>query len=232
MQFHILIAIAMAATAVAHAQTFKTVGVYDAPSHANAVDVALPTPAFYAGFSAGLAAAFPANRGGVINFDSTHSAPWNAAGIPVWKALYGAGLVNVCTVSFGYPVKVANMVGQPWTPISGSPNGPGALVSMGITPIAFKVSAPLPIRRMGLTVLQRVGVPQKVVVNFMEAGGAVNSQSFLIPAGLAGIAPARDTFVGANAVGAGGFAAVEVRSFHANTGALLAPAIDDVAFTH
>jgi len=168
----------------------------------------------------------------VINFDATHSSPWNVAGIPVWKAHYGAGGVHVCTVAFGYPVVVANMVGQPWTPISGSPNGPGALTSAGISPILVKLSAPVPIRRMGLTVLQRVGVPQKVVVNFMEAGGAVNSQSFLVPAGFAGIMSARDTFVGANAVGAGGFVAVEVRSFHANTGVLLAPAIDDLAFTH
>lgn len=232
MKFNILLAIGIAATAAAHAQVFKTVGVYDAPTHPNKPDVFMPSVAFYPGFTNLVWSAFPANRGGVINFDATHSSPWNVAGIPVWKAHYGAGGVQVCTVAFGYPVVVANMVGQPWTPISGSPNGPGALTSAGISPILVKLSAPVPIRRMGLTVLQRVGVPQKVVVNFMEAGGAVNSQSFLVPAGFAGIMSARDTFVGANAVGAGGFVAVEVRSLHANTGVLLAPAIDDLAFTH
>jgi len=232
MKLNILPAIALAATAAVHAQNFRTVGAYDAPTHANVVDITLPTPAFYAGFVGGLAAAFPANRGGVVNFDSTHSSPWNAGVFPVWKALYGAGLANVCQLSFANPVKVANMAGQPWTPISGSPNGPGALTSAGLTPILFKVSAPLPLRRMGLTVLQRVGVSQRVVVNFTEASGAVNSQSFIIPARPAGLPPARDTFFGATSTAAGGFVAVEVRAFNASTGAVLAPALDDFAFSH
>lgn len=234
MQNHIVssIVLALAASTALHAQTFKTVGVYDAPTHANAVDVFLPSNAFYAGFNATLAAAFPANRGGVINFDSTHSSPWNAAGVPVWKAIYGSGFLNVCNLSFAFPVKVGNMVGQPWTPISGSPNGPGALTAVGLTPISFKVAAPLPIRYLGLTVLQRVGVAQKVVVTFVEAGGAVISQSLLIPAGAAGALPAQDTFVGAKAVNPAGLVSVEVRAFNVATGAILSPAIDDLAFLH
>lgn len=228
----ILLAVAaFTSSTAAHAQVFRTVSLYDAATHANVVDVALPSAAFYAAFKADVAAAHAGNRGGVVNFDKTETVPWpSAPAAGVWSARYGVALSNVATLSFGNPVTVANMVAQPWTPVSGSPNAPGALVAAGPTSVVIKVSALKPIKSLGLTVLQRVGVRQKVVVNFTEASGATTSLSSLLGAAAAGAVPFQDTFFGANAAPGGSFAWLEVRCFDAGTGALLAPAIDDLAF--
>jgi len=59
MKFNVLLAIGIAATAAAHAQVFKTVGVYDAPMHPNKPDVFMPSAAFYPGFTTSSGARFP-----------------------------------------------------------------------------------------------------------------------------------------------------------------------------
>jgi len=227
----------LGAGSTAIAQTFKTVAVYDAPTHPNGVDVRLPSPAFYASFAATVSGAFASNKGGVINFDATHSFPWNVAGLPLWNARYGVAGVNNCALSFGRPVHVANMVGKPWVPVSGSPNGPGALVTVGATPLAFKMQATqpafgpnVPITRAGLTVLQRAGVRQKVTVTFIQSAAPALTTTIVIPACLPGLSTS-DTFVGANASPGSSIIAVEVRSFDGASGAVLPVAVDDLAFS-
>lgn len=217
-------------------QTFNTVAVYDAGTHPNFVDVRLPSPAFHAAFTSAISSGFAFNKAGVINFDPTHSWPWNVAGIGLWNAKYGVAGVNNCALSFGYPVRVANMVGQPWIPISGSPNAPGALVTTGATPLLVKMQATqpafgptVPVTRAGLTVLQRAGVRQKVTVTFIQSAAPAVTTTFVIPAGLAA-GSTSDTFVGANASPGNSIIAVEVRAFDGATGAVIPVAVDDLAF--
>lgn len=232
--------LSLAAAAAVQAQVFTTVGRYDSISHPNMVDIKNPSAAYYAGFVPAINAGWGANKAGVVNFDVTNSFPWNVVGIPVWKAQYGVGLMNHCVMAFGHPVRIGNMLGAPWVPISGSPNQPGAITTVGATPLIFKlqanqitptgVLAPVPVRRAGITVLQRMGIPQKVKVNFYQAGGPTLTTTFLIPAGGGAIIPNRDTFVGRDATVLGGIIAVEVISVHAATGVPLHVACDDFAF--
>jgi hypothetical protein len=225
----ITIALILAAAAAADAQITthaKTVQRYDATTNTNVVDVKLPSPAFYTSFVTAVANAWNVNRGGVVNFDSTHTSPWPSPAVGTNMVLGYFGISGSQTIKIGVP-----MLGDiNWhsTVVPISDKGDMMSKTMGSMSLALSASTGL-IRQAGLTVLQQANVPQKVTVTFSQsAPGLPMTYTFLIPAGVG----VRDTFAGATALAGCGITGVRISSVNATTGAPARVHIDDFAFAN
>jgi hypothetical protein len=227
-----LAALSMIATvSVAQAQAvLRSVGVYDAPTHANVVDLNNWGGVTYPVFTGGLPAAWAANSGGVANFDQPELlAPgYPAMGMLNARVFYGVGGVNTLGMLFSGPANISAPVGGA-VPISwnGVLQVPAQPVGVPFT-IKLQPSTLRPLMRVGLTILQQQ-TQQTIGVTWIQSGGP-NLTGTVTPA--VGAIPTRDICFLRQATVPGGIVAVQIMVTRAGTATPISFNIDDFGFQH
>lgn len=205
-----------------------TVGLYDAPTNANIVDLNnVAAPLTYPLFTGGLPGGFAANLAGVANFDQPQTAPWPAVGINFADARYGVGMTQNMRLLFSAPATIAGPLGGA-VPISGlgvlraPASAPAAPFTIRLQPMTNNLA----IRRVGLTIPQQI-TRQTIRVNWIQNGGPILTAA-VTPA--AGAIPTRDICFARQATVVGGIVAVQVSVVNPLTGGAIPFNIEDLAF--